>query len=129
MIVLLKGQSKMSLGYTLDWIQFDSPLGDLTLDAQGCIEYDDKNCDMRFKGVLVPWSLWKDDSEVACPEDIDPIPYIEKATEVRVGLYPVTHTDDNLELAKLDNITELEGELATDDGKTFSFKPFYELQI
>lgn len=110
MRLYLDAKSKNGVGYTPDWIQVTYDENghqiELTLDIQGCIDYNRNGLSCRCKGELVPWTLvdLEDGDEIDLSEmseeeveekypDEKLFKIFAKGYDFLVGIYPVN--DDN----------------------------------
>ena len=127
MRLYLDAKSKNNIGYTPDWIKIDyeenGTLYTLTLDLQGDIDYNEDTLSCRYKGDLVPWTIYdnetgdeynlsemdEDDLEFFMPvEKI--ISIIENGSDYVIGIYPVFEKD--FELAEDDKLTDCNGSIS-----------------
>lgn len=96
-------------GYTPDWIQIEyadedtNQTVELTMDIHGEIEYNTETLHVRVKGELVPWMYYTDNDEIDLSELSEQTAkqyeelfnkYINDASNITIGFYPVTEDYD-----------------------------------
>ena len=128
-------------GYTPDWIQIEyvdddtNQTVELTMDIRGEIEYNPETLNVRVKGELVPWMLYTDTNETNLSELSEETAkqyeelfdkYINDASNITIGFYPVTEDYDVNENETQDEFNNSQGEYHyIEDGEqkeiTFTF--------
>ena len=128
-------------GYTPDWIQIEyvdddtNQTVELTMDIRGEIEYNPETLNVRVKGELVPWMLYTDTNETNLSELSEETAkqyeelfdkYINDASNITIGFYPVTEDYDVNENETKDEFNNSQGEYHyIEDGEqkeiTFTF--------
>lgn len=128
-------------GYTPDWIQIEyvdddtNQTVELTMDIHGEIEYNPETLNVRVKGELVPWILYTDTNETNLSELSEETAkqyeelfdkYINDASNITIGFYPVTEDYDVNENETQDEFNNSQGEYHyIEDGEqkeiTFTF--------
>lgn len=128
-------------GYTPDWIQIEyvdddtNQTVELTMDIHGEIEYNPETLNVRVKGELMPWILYTDTNETNLSELSEETAkqyeelfdkYINDASNITIGFYPVTEDYDVNENETQDEFNNSQGEYHyIEDGEqkeiTFTF--------
>lgn len=125
------GKSAKGIGYFTDWLKVcfneNGRSMELTLDIRGEMDYTTDQLDCRCKGELIPWVLYDpvtgDETNLAIlpGEDVDErfpaekiAEILQTGTDIRIGIYPVTDSDEVIQLAYDDVVSDCRGEI--DDG-------------
>jgi hypothetical protein len=145
MKLYLDAKSKNNTGYTPDWLKIDYEENDccytLTLDLQGDIDYNEDTLSCRYKGALIPWTLYYNETGDECNfyemdgdkvESIMPvekiISIIENGTNYTVGIYPVFEKD--FDLAEDDELNDCHGSINIYyDGKEITKDFVFETEL
>lgn len=116
--------SKLKIAYIPDWIEFEIEGVNWIFDFQGETDYSDSNINFRFKGDMIPWSIWKNGIEFELgvkdevSEDfVDSL--FDEAKNIVVGFHPARDEDE--ENVPNDELSGGEGSLYYGN-KTYRFK-------
>ena len=145
MRLYLDAKSKNNIGYTPDWIKIDyeenGTLYTLTLDLQGDIDYNEDTLSCRYKGGLIPWTLY--DNETGNEYDLSEmdedelesimpfekiISIIENGSNYVVGIFPVFEKD--FYLVEYDALSDCHGSISIyHDGKEITKEFVFETEV
>ena len=147
MKLYLDAKSKNNIGYTPDWLKIDYEENGiaytLTLDLRGEIDYDKKTLSCRYKGALIPWTLYCNETgdelifsemEDYKAESIMPVEkilsIIENGTNYVVGIYPMNDSKKMCKLAESDELTECSGLICiSSDDKDLEKEFIFETEL